>query len=152
MIGLVKSLWRDERGAATIELAIAAPILTAMIIGTVQLSQAYSTKLQLEQAAQATVERIQQSGFDETKLAAYKTEAATAAVVGTSDVTIDYWTECDGARQGSFATTCSAGQVYAKYMNIDITKSFTPMFSTRLTGANSSGAYTLHGIAGIRFL
>lgn len=152
MISLFKTLLRNQRGAATIELAIAAPILTAMIIGTVQLSQAYSAKLQLEQAAQATIERIQQSGFDSTKVAAYKTEAATAAVVATSDVTIDFWTECNGTRQGTFATACSAGQVYAKYMNVDITKSFTPMFSTRLTGANSSGAYTLHGIAGIRFL
>lgn len=152
MIRLAKLLLRNERGAATIELAIAAPILTALIIGTVQLSQAYSTKLQLEQAAQALVERIQQSGFDATKVAAYKTEAATAASVATSAVTIDYWTECNGTRQGTFASTCSAGQVYAKYMNIDITKSFTPMFSTQLAGANSSGAYTLHGIAGIRFL
>ncbi|MEO7240654.1 MAG: TadE/TadG family type IV pilus assembly protein [Sphingomicrobium sp.] len=152
MIGLAKFLLRNERGAATIELAIAAPILTALIIGTVQLSEAYSTKLELEQAAQATVERIQQSGFDSTKLAAYKTEAATAASVATTAVTIDYWTECNGTRQGSFSTACAAGQVYAKYMNVDITKSFTPMFSTKLTGADTNGAYTLHGIAGIRFL
>jgi Flp pilus assembly protein TadG len=151
MIERAKSLLRNERGAAVIELAIAAPILTALIIGTVQVSQSYSAKLQLEQAAQASVERVQQAGFDTTKIATYKTEAAAAAGVTTGNVAIDYWTECNGARQGSFSATCSTGATYARYMSIDITKSFTPMFSTRLTGAGTNGAYTLHGIAGIRF-
>jgi Flp pilus assembly protein TadG len=146
----VRSLGGDQQGAAAIELAIVAPVFALLLIGAVQLSSAFSEKLQLEQAAQRIVEQWQGGGFDSTKLTAYKAEAAIAANVSASAVTIDYWLECNGARQ-SFTSTCTAGQNYARYANIDILKSYTPMFSTRWAGAQADGSYALHGKAGLRF-
>ena len=50
-------LRNDKRGAAIIELGLAAPILATMLIGMVDLGRGYSMKLQLEQAAQRAIER-----------------------------------------------------------------------------------------------
>ena len=150
MMRKLLTLSRDSRGAAVIELALMAPILATMVVGAVEISAGYSARLQLEQSAQRIVEKWQGNNFDTTKIDAYKTEAAAAAGVATTAVTIDYWVECSGTRQGSFTSTCSSLAVTARYATIDIQKNYTPMFSTRFLG-NTTGTYVLHGKAGVRF-
>lgn len=49
---------RNERGAAVIELALVAPVLALGIIGIVDMSNAYTRKLGLEQGVQRAVEKI----------------------------------------------------------------------------------------------
>lgn len=51
-------LLSSERGAALIELALIAPVLALGVIGIVDVSNAYSRKLALEQGAQRAVEKI----------------------------------------------------------------------------------------------
>jgi len=148
---LAGNLVRHEQGAAVVELALAMPFLALLLIGMVQLSNGYSTKLQIEQVAQRVVEKWQGSGFDTTQTATYQSEAAIAAGVETPAVTVDYWLECNGTRQPSYSSTCSTGQVYARYASIDIQKSYTPMFSLTAFTGGSGGGYTIHGRAGIRF-
>ena len=54
-------LFRDARGAAVIEMALIAPVLALGVIGIVDISNAYSRKLALEQGAQRAVEKIMQT-------------------------------------------------------------------------------------------
>jgi len=54
-------LFRNDRGAAIIELALVAPVLALMTIGIVDMSNAYSRKLGLEQGAQRAIEKIMQT-------------------------------------------------------------------------------------------
>jgi len=54
------SLIRDERGASLIELALVAPFLATMVIGMVDISQCYSAKVKLTQAAQRAIEKAMQ--------------------------------------------------------------------------------------------
>ena len=75
----ILSLSSCERGASVIELALTAPILTTMIIGMVDLSRAFSMKLQLEQAAQRTIEKVEQQRSVATDYSTLSTEAANAA-------------------------------------------------------------------------
>jgi Flp pilus assembly protein TadG len=51
-------LFSSERGAAVIEMALVAPVLALGVIGIVDVSNAYSRKLALEQGAQRAVEKI----------------------------------------------------------------------------------------------
>ena len=51
-------LFANERGAAVIEMALVAPVLALGVIGIVDVSNAYSRKLALEQGAQRAVEKI----------------------------------------------------------------------------------------------
>jgi Flp pilus assembly protein TadG len=146
-----QSLSRDERGASIIELALVMPFFAALIIGTVDLSRAFSAKLQLEQAAYRAIEKVQQYQTAESTYSTLKNEAATAAGVPTANVTIDFWLECNGTRQAAYDTTCTNGQTYGRWITVDVQNNFTPMFSSRhWPGANPDGTFTIHGKAGLR--
>ena len=152
-------LAKDEHGASIIELALVAPILASLLIGMVDLSRAYSAKLQLEQAAQRSIEKVQQYQTTSSTYGTLQAEAATAAGVPASNVTIDYWLECNGVRQASYSDSCDsapvseggAGETQARWIKVDIKGTYTPMFrSKHYPSANADGTFTIHGIAGMR--
>jgi Flp pilus assembly protein TadG len=156
MIRLLRSLARDERGASVIEMAMVTPLLGSLLIGMVDISRAYSAKLQLEQAAYRAIEKVQGYQTSESTYSTLKTEAASAArnagfSVADTDVVIDYWLECNGTRQTTYDSVCTGGQTTARWVTVDVPATFTPMFqSRRWPGANSNGTFTLHGKAGLR--
>ena len=157
MIRQFQSLARDDRGASIIEMGLMLPVLASLLIGMVDISRAYSAKLQLEQAAYRAIEKVQQYNTTEDTYNTLKNEAASAATsagftnVTASDVTIDYWLECNGTRQSTYDTNCSSGQTYARWITVDVTAKFVPMFSSsKWPGSNTDGTYTLHGKAGLR--
>ena len=152
------ALARDCRGASIIELALAAPFMATLIIGMVDISRGYSAKVQLTQSAQRAIEKAMQGKKSTDLYDTLQAEAASAAGVPTTAVTAKYWLECNGVSKYQSAATmtadydqvCPSGQTYARYVSVDITKTFTPMFATKWAGANADGTYTLHGYAGIR--
>jgi Flp pilus assembly protein TadG len=157
MIRPFSRLARDERGASIIELALLLPVLSTIVIGVADISRAYSQKLIHEQAAYRAIEKVQQYQASQSTLTALQNEVVSAANdagftdVTTSNVTIDFWLECNGARQTTYNMNCSSGQTQARWISVDVTHNFTPMFaSSRWPGSNSNGSYTLHGRAGLR--
>lgn len=149
------SLFRDEAGSSIVEMALAAPVLAMLLIGMVDLSRGYSAKLQLEQVAQRAVEIVQNTDFDPSKsdqITALKADAAGAAGVATSAVTVNTWLECnnDGTKLAYTASCTNSGDPYARYVEVQIQKKYTPMFSTRFAGAEADGNYTLIGRSGVR--
>lgn len=146
--------WRlgsDKQGTSVVELALIAPVLATLVVGIIDLSRAYSMKILLEQAAFRSIEKVQQYYTTESTYSTLQDEAATAAGVPTSNVTIDYWLECNGTRQNSYDTTCPSAQTYGRWISVDIQSSYTPMFNLGIfTGNYSSGAITLHGKAALR--
>lgn len=152
-----RNLFADERGTSLIELGLALPIFAALLTGMVDISRAYSEKLQLEQAAQRAIERVMNRQMATTSYNTLKTEAADQADVDQSDVTVDYWLECNGTRQGDgtpgngYDASCSPGQIQARYLTVEVQKDFLPIFGTKyFPGANSDGTYTITSEAGIR--
>ena len=146
-------LGRCERGNSVVEMALVAPILALMLIGMVDLSRAYSTKLQLTQAAQRTIEKVQSRRValnNELLIQAEGAAAAEAAGFPDATVTVDKWLECDGARQGALIVACLPSQNYARYVSVDIADTFTPTFRKSFAGSTSAGTFTLHGEAGVR--
>lgn len=157
MMRFRKSLLRDERGASLIEMGLLLPVMSTVVIGVADISRAYSQKLILEQAAYRAIEKVQQYQSTESTYNTLQNEVVTAATaagftdVTTSNVTIDYWLECNGVRQTNYDSVCSSGQTYARWISVDVTHSFMPMFaSTRWPGANADRSYTLHGRAALR--
>ena len=157
MIRKLRNLRSDERGTALIEMGLATPFLAAVLMGMVDISRAYSERLQLEQATQRAIEKVFNNQTTSTSYNTLKTEAVNAAhdagftAVTAADVTIDYWLECNGTRKSSYDSSCNPGEVQARYLNIALQKKFTPTFSTRFfPGANSDGTYTIRADAGIR--
>ena len=154
---LFRKLARDERGASIIEMAMVMPVFAGLLIGMVDISRAYSAKLQLEQSAYRAIEKVQQYQATDSTYTTLQTEAGSAAraagfsSVADTDVVIDYWLECNGTRQTDYTITCPSGQTYARWVTVDIPATFTPMFSSRhWPGANANGTFSLHGRAGLR--
>jgi Flp pilus assembly protein TadG len=144
MMKRLSSLLRESAGAVTIELAMVAPILAAMLIGLVDLSHAYSTKLRLEQAAQRTVERVMQNGFGVADAPALKSDAEAAAGNGAT-ATVTWWLECNAVKQTSstaYAGSCPDGQQYSRHVQVSIVKPHTALIMDR--------TWNLVGVAGIR--
>lgn len=151
-------LGRDERGASIIELALVAPVFASLLIGMVDLSRGYSEKLMLEQAAQRAIEKAMQGKKETDLFETLQEEGAEAAGVDERDVVVNYWLECDGVSQNTSPATmaadyekvCTSGQSFARYVTIEIPKTYRPMFRVRFAGSNSDGTFNLKGKAGIR--
>ena len=158
MMKAIRTLARAEGGNSFVEMALAAPFLTTLLVGMVDLSRAYSAKLQLVQASQRTIEQVmQQTSVGSNYSAALKAEGAAAAGVAESAVTPDNWLECsaDGVtwtRAANFTDSCDAASpMYARYVTVEITKSYKPLFSSKyFPGSDNQGNYTLRGKAGVR--
>lgn len=169
------ALRRDERGAAIIELALVAPIFALMTIGIVDMSNAFSRKLALEQAAQRAIEKVMQTTQLSTVQDTLKNEACDQVdgvnadgsckntPITTDDVTVTFRQECTDA-SGNLTTntatdadtfdafTCAAGSTKeARYISVTVTDKYRPMFPIHFSDYSSSdGAYDLSATAGVR--
>lgn len=146
-------LVRDQGGTSVIELAIAAPILSVFLIGMVDLSRAYSAKLQVEQAAQRTIEMVQRNGFTLGDQGSLQAEAQNAAGTGSSATVVaslECTTSAGAVTVKAYNQACSgSGETFARYVRVQITKPYTPFFRLRF-GVAANANYTLHGNAALR--
>ena len=149
MMSAFRRLGRDDQGVAILELALAAPMLALLVIGIVDISNAYSRKLTLEQAAQRGIEKIMQTTDDDTVDTTIVTEVAAAAGVPQNKVNLEFWLECNNVRQGDFTSDCVAGQFEARYIRLTINDEFEPMFPVKF-GANQNGKYPMTVKVGMR--
>ena len=164
----------DERGAAVIELALVAPILALAMIGVVDMSNAYTRKLALEQGAQRAIEKIMQTTANDTVEGTLKTEAicqvnglnddgtCKASPITEADVTVTYRLDCTDSAGGitsqtstdsvAFdAFTCPSGTVrQARYLSVHLTDKYTPLFPIHFASFSSDGTYHLSATAGVR--
>lgn len=154
----LRRLLGDRSGAAIVELGIAAPILALLVVGIADVSNAFSRKLALEQAAQRAMEKIMQTTGtlppDDTLKAEAVSQAGGGLVVG--DVAIVYTLYCvDSAgaftAQSNYITgSCSGGATEARYLEVRVTDEYEPIFPLPIPGANAEGRYPVKATAGMR--
>jgi len=145
------SIWNDERGNSFIEMALAAPLIASLFVGMVDVSRAVSAKVDLEQAAQRALEKVQaQAIFKTDQAATVKSDAEAAGGTG-STATVTYWLECnhDGVKLDYDTGSCTTGQSYARYVNVSIQRAFTPLYGNMFPGA-TNGTVTVQGRAVVR--
>lgn len=142
----------DSRGTSVLELALAAPVLMLLVIGIADLGRGLSASFALNQSLQRTLEKAVVSNR-RSDFAYLRTEAAAAAGVPQSNVTVDAWLECDGTKKASFDDSCAAGQQVTRYVEITIDSSFVPSFSYSYRwfgGVPQGGAIPLQSKAAVR--
>jgi len=161
-----RKLSLNEEGAAIIELALIAPIFALMAIGVVDMSNAYSRKLALEQGAQRAIEKIMQTTGDDTVEGTLTTEAVCqvngmntdgtckTSPITAANVTVTDTLECvdaDGTihAMSDFDSNCAATQRESRYISVRLTDSYVPMFPIHFTGY-ANGGYALSATAGMR--
>ena len=125
---LLSRLWSDTHGASVIEFALFAPVLGMMIMGITDFAMGYAQKLRIEQAIYRTLEKIA-VGTVQSDYQSFKAEAATAAGVSQSAVTINNWLECNEVTSpNGFNGNCATGERTARYVSITIATNYTPEF------------------------
>ncbi len=160
MIGRLRSLVRDTRGAALIELAIVAPMLGLLTVGVVDMANAFGHKLKLEQAAHRSIEKIMQTTgvltVEETIAAEAVCQfngveddgACKDAPITTANVTVTHRLECDGTV--STAEDCGTGEAESRWIQVSVWHEYEPMFPIQFSGIEANGKYKVEATAGIR--
>jgi Flp pilus assembly protein TadG len=162
-----------DRGAAVIELAMIAPVLGLLTIGVIDMSNAFSEKLAVEQGTQRAIEKIMQTTETSTVQETLKSEVQ-CQVNGVdaagdckttpllmNDITVNFRIECTdtGGTVTPQTTTdadafdnleCDTDEAEARYISVTAMLKYTPMFSTHFVGINQDGSYHLRATAGMR--
>lgn len=170
----MKSLLRDNRATAIIELALIAPIVALTIAGIADLSNGFSRKLALEQGAQRAIEKILQTTVDSTVETTLANEAVCqvngtnadgsckSAPITSSDVVVSYRQDCTVASTGIVVTTtttsstvfdaltCGPALVQSKYIAVTVNDKYTPLFPIHFSALDADGTYHLSAVAGMR--
>jgi Flp pilus assembly protein TadG len=176
MLHRLTQLAANARGAAVIEMALVAPVLALGVIGIVDVSNAYSKKLALEQGAQRAIEKIMNTTENATVESTLATEAVcqvngtttnggvqtcNSSPITTSNVTVTWRVDCtvgttttsqtttDSATYDGYITACAGTK--AGYVQVTVTDKYTPLFPIHFAAFNTSDStYHLSATAGTR--
>jgi Flp pilus assembly protein TadG len=168
-------IFADERGTALIEMALVAPVLALCIIGIVDMSNAYTAKLALEQGAQRAIEKIMNTTENATVESTLATEAVCqvngmnsdgtckTSPISTSNVTVTWRVDCtssSGSVTTQTTTNSATYDTYAAntcngtksgYVQVTVTDKYAPIFPVHFASYNTSDStYHLSATAGVR--
>ena len=171
----LRRLAADVRGAAVIEMAMIAPVLALTVIGIVDMSNAYSRKLALEQGAQRAIEKIMQTTETSTVETTLTTESVCqvngmnadntckTSPITAANVTVTYRLECKDATGAIVSTStttdsaafddlfCDPSQKEQRYLQVRLTDTYVPLFPIHFLSFDSgSGGYPISATAGMR--
>jgi len=154
---ILNRLLHDSKGTSMIELAIVFPVLLALMLGMVDISRFVAARLDAEQAAQRATDYALSLRPENDNGTYIRDEAATAAGVPTSDVTVEIYLECNTVRQASFNDLCTAGQDRGRFVDVSIDRDLDLIFDwgsiARLFGVNNvmGSSITVTGDSLVRF-
>lgn len=151
MMRLLARLRHDRSGASALEIAIVLPVLGGVAMAAMDFSNAWLTRLRLEQAAQRGIELVAARKGVAPDYGYAVTEMTNAWGGNYTSATVDAWLECGGVRQGSTTANCN-GLQRARYVKLRIAASFSPMFSWGILydSTRSDGTALLVGDAVVR--
>jgi Flp pilus assembly protein TadG len=141
-------LAQSRHGGAAAEFALVLPVVAGMILGALDFSHAWTTRLALEQAAQAGIELVAARKGVASSYTYALAEAQTRWGKPLTSSTVDSWLECGGVKQSSLTSSCGTTQ-RARYVSIRLTAQYVPMMNldALLGGA---GTVTVVGDAAVR--
>jgi Flp pilus assembly protein TadG len=171
-------LLANDRGAAVIEMAMIAPVLALGVIGIVDLSNAYSRKLALEQGVQRAVEKIanttENTSVETTLANEVKCQVNGSTTSGgtttcntsaTQNITVTWRLDCttggtkvststtDPATYDALVAACTSPSIKAGYVQVTVTDKYSPMFPIHFAAFNTGDStYHLAATAGVRTL
>lgn len=147
---LLSRLAGARDGAAAMEMAVIMPVIAGMLLVAMDFSNAWSTRLALEQAAQRGIELAAARKGVATSYAYIRTETIAAWGRPFTAATVDNWLECGGVRQASLTVSC-AGQQRARYISVSISADFQPSFNWGgVISGGRNGGFNLTGDATVR--
>lgn len=132
MFAFLGRLLRDNRGTSLIETSIITPVLALLVIVGVETASGVQEQLRVQQAADRAANFALTAGMTVATTSLIQSEAATAANISVSNVTVNKWLECNSVTQSLFTATCSSGVSPARYVSVAIADTYTPRFAAML--------------------
>ncbi|MFN3945229.1 MAG: TadE/TadG family type IV pilus assembly protein [Allosphingosinicella sp.] len=126
----LRALGGDERGVSVVELGLCLPVLAIILTGMLDLSMFLSSKMRAEQAAFRAIEIFQVAATPPDD-AVMKDQAAKAAGVEPSAITITRALHCDGKAKAASVTVCPANETMERYLTVQVTATHSPAFPAR---------------------
>lgn len=146
----LNQLRRARDGAAAMEMAIIMPVIAGLMLVAIDFSNAWSTRLALEQAAQRGIELVAARKGVATSYAYIRDETIAAWGKPFTAATVDSWLECGGVRQATLTANC-AGAQRARYVSVRISADFQPSFNWGgVISGGRNGGFNLTGDATVR--
>ena len=151
-----KKLGRDRAGFGAMELGLALPFLLLLCLGMIDASYLISTKIDYEQAAQRTTDFALAKRPTSSSTTYLVNEAVSASGLGSDNVTVELFLECDGVKQSNFNTVCPADEASGRFVSVEISKEVATRFDwsalSRLIGYKAfNGTVTVTGDSLVRF-
>lgn len=156
----LRRLARDDAGVSMIEMGFVMPFLGVLMMGCIDLGMGLSERYELQQAAHRTIELANvrtltaDKDANEIDFSFLKSEAATAAGVPPSQVTLTRWVECNGTVKPAYDMVCQPTEKVARYIQLEILKEYTPMFGLAriypITNPNGSVQMTVEAAVRIQ--
>jgi Flp pilus assembly protein TadG len=169
-------LLADTGGAAIIEMALIAPVLALGVIGIVDISNAYSRKLALEQGAQRAIEKIMNTTenatvestlVNEVQCQVNGTNADGTCKTSTNQaITVTWRVDCTAADGTITTQTTTSSATYdtyvdptatpctgtkSGYVQVNVTDKYSPLFPVHFASFNTNDStYHLSATAGVR--
>jgi Flp pilus assembly protein TadG len=136
------ALWRHCGGITSIEFALTAPFLVAMLVPVIDLGMGFYQQMQVSNAAEAGAEYAVNhfSPFSASAISTAVTRATTLSGISASPTP----TQSCGCPSGSAVvaatcgTNCANGQAAGTYVTVTATASYTPLFRYSLFGGHAS--------------
>ncbi|WP_022681687.1 TadE/TadG family type IV pilus assembly protein [Sphingobium bisphenolivorans] len=151
LLFFLRKLVIDQKGTSVLELALILPVLAMLTFVAADIAMAFKAKITLQRAAERAGQMATSGGYNSTAYQNLAADAASAAGVSSSNVTVTDTLLCDGTAQAA-TTPCAAGQQISRYVGITVNGTYMPMFAGLLPGSRwSSGqGVALTGAASVR--
>lgn len=152
MITRLTTLLHDRSGAAAVEMALVIGLLVGLVLLVFDVTNAFTTKTRLEQAAQRAAELALSPGSIGSNYAYVATEAQSAYGRPVRSSTVETWLECNGTRQATFGAICPQGQQSARYLAVVVQADYTPawQWGGYLVSTMTGNGLTMTGDATVR--
>ena len=127
-----KDVRADQKGTATIELAIATPVLLMFALGGIDLALGYVHKLEVQQYAQIGADYVMSEMETLPVAADVKLRVHEGSGVPLGKITVSEWIECDGTK--TMAPTCVGlltGAEQTKFMQISVDQDYEPILDIK---------------------
>lgn len=125
-----KEVRADQKGTATIELAIATPVLLMFALGGIDLALGYVHKLEVQQYAQIGADYVMSEMETVPTNVEIKTRVHEGSGVPLGDITVNRWIECDG-KKNSLPSCINAGFDYTQYLSIEVDQDYEPILDIK---------------------
>ena len=152
MFRFVKQMLHNSEGTSTIELAVVFPVGMVLMLGAVDTSMGFAEKLRVETAAARAVEQVTAYSRVQTNYSLSRSEAAAAANVPVTDVTVTNWLECNDEITTPFTGTCpnSSDQI-ARFVRVAVRGKFEPSLNFRgFLNTDADGFVRMEGDSSVR--